>query len=125
MNPVIAKDSEHPFISHVLDLLQVIGPVRARKMFGGYGLFLQDLMFALIADDVLYFKADRESKKAFQDLNLEQFTYDKKGKVFAMSYYQAPEESLEDVNEMRLWGKRAFAAALRAAARKKKRASEA
>lgn len=117
---IIKKNSESPFVSHVLDLLQNIGPVRARKMFGGYGLFLQDLMFALIADDMLYFKADAKSEKSFRDLNLEQFTYDKKGKAFAMSYYQASEESLEDVNEMQRWGKQAFDAALRAAAKKKK-----
>jgi len=118
---IIKKEHENPFISHVLELLESIGPVRARKMFGGYGLFLQDLMFALIADDMLYFKADAESEATFCELSLEQFTYIKNGKVFAMSYYQAPEENLEDVNEMRIWARRAFDAALRADAKKKKR----
>ncbi len=117
---ILKKSHESPFVAHVLDLLQSIGPVRAKKMFGGYGLFLQDLMFALVADEMLYFKVDAKSEQAFVDLGLEQFTYHKKGKPFSMSYYQAPEESMEDVNEMCLWGTRAFDAALRASAKKKK-----
>lgn len=37
-----------------------------------------------------------------------------------MSYYQAPEEALEDSEEMNLWGNKAYAVALKAAARKLK-----
>jgi DNA transformation protein len=118
---IINKDHKNPFVSHVLELMENVGPVQARKMFGGYGLFLQDLMFALIADEMLYFKVDTKSEQDFQDLNLAQFTYNKKGRVFAMSYYQAPEESLEDMDEMQLWGMRAFEAALRAAKKKQNR----
>ncbi len=34
------------------------GPVTVRPMFGGAGIFRDGLMFALIADEVLYLKAD-------------------------------------------------------------------
>ncbi|MEC4678895.1 MAG: TfoX/Sxy family protein [Nitrospirota bacterium] len=118
---IIKKNPESPFVSHALELLQGLGPVRARKMFGGYGLFLQDLMFALVADEMLYFKVDINTERSFQDLGLQQFTYDKKGKIFSMSYYQAPEACLEDQSEMQSWGQHAFGVALRAAAKKKKK----
>jgi len=104
----------------VVELMQTIGPVSAKPMFGGHGVFLEGLMLALIADSVLYFKADKESEGEFKELGLGPFTYHKKGKEYAMSYFQAPEETLEDLEEMKIWANKAYAAALRAAARKRK-----
>jgi len=110
--------TEKEFVSYVVDIMQSIGPVGARRMFGGHGIFLDGLMFALIADSTLYLKADNESRQAFMTLGLEAFTYSKKGKEYSMSYFQAPEETLEDTDEMNIWANRAYAAALRAAARR-------
>ena len=62
-----ASGEENEFVSHVLDLMQSLGRVRARRMFGGYGIFIDGLMFALIADETLYLKADEESANAVQD----------------------------------------------------------
>ena len=36
-----------------------------------------------------------------------------------MSYYQAPEEALEDGEEMNLWANKAYGVALKAAAKKR------
>lgn len=97
-----------------------LGPVQAKRMFGGHGIFIEDLMFGLVADRTLYFKVDEESKHEFTAKGLEAFTYGKQGKTVNLSYYQAPEEALEDSGEMNRWGNKAYAAALRAAARKRK-----
>jgi DNA transformation protein len=100
--------------------MHALGPVRAKRMFGGHGIFIDDLMFGLVADNTLYLKADKESTQEFTARGLEAFTYDKKGKAVNLSYYQAPEEALEDSEEMNRWGNKAYAAALRSAARKRK-----
>jgi DNA transformation protein len=100
--------------------MQSVGPVRAKRMFGGYGIFLDDLMFGLIADNVLYLKADKETEAEFKSKGLDAFTYKKKDKILSMSYYQAPEETLEDSDEMNIWANKAYNAALRAAAKKRK-----
>ena len=113
--------TEKEFVSYVVDIMQSIGPVGARRMFGGHGIFLDGLMFALIADSTLYLKADNESRQAFMTLGLEAFTYSKKGKEFKMSYYQAPEEALEDGEEMNSWANRAYGVALKAASKKPKK----
>ena len=83
-------------------------------MFGGHGVFHEGLMFALVADDVLYLKADDVSAPAFQRLGLGPFVYDKAGTKMAMSYYLAPESILDDPDEARAWAALAFEAALRA-----------
>ena len=46
------------FISYLLELLAPFGNVRAKKMFGGHGIFKDELMFGLVADETLYLKAD-------------------------------------------------------------------
>ena len=112
---------EKEFVSYVVDLMQPLGPVYAKSMFGGHGIFLDGLMFALVADSVLYLKVDKETEQEFRDRFLEQFTYNKQGKELKMSYYQAPEETLDDADEMKHWADKGFGAALRAASKKKKK----
>ena len=115
------SNEEKAFVSYVVELMQSIGPVSAKRMFGGHGIFLDGLMFGLIADSILYLKADEETENEFKTKGLEAFAYTKKGKEFKMSYYQAPEEALEDAEEMNSWAKKAYGAALRAASKKRKK----
>ena len=116
-----SSPEEKEFTSYVVDLMQSIGPVNAKAMFGGYGIFHEGLMFGLVADSVLYLKVDKETENEFKAKGLEQFTYNKKGKEFRMSYYQAPEEALESGKEMGSWAAKAYSTALRAASKKRKK----
>lgn len=109
------------FVSYVVDLMQSIGPVYAKSMFGGHGIFLEGLMFGLVADSVLYLKVDAETVDKFKDRGLDAFTYNKKGRQLTMPYHQAPDEALEDGEEMNLWANKAYAVALRAASKKRKK----
>lgn len=111
--------SNSEFIEFLLDQLRGFGAVRARKMFGGHGIYRDDLMFALVADDVLYFKVDDTSRAIFADEGLQPFTYVKKGQAMQMSYHEAPADALEDADVMHHWAKLGFEAALRAAAQKR------
>ena len=109
--PISQADKE--FTEYIVDLMQSIGPVTVKAMFGGHGVFLDGLMFGLIADRELYLKVDKESENDFTAKGLEPFTYSKQGKPFKMSYYQAPEAALEDMEEMNVWANKAYSAALR------------
>jgi len=113
--------SEREFADHIVDLMESIGSVSARAMFGGFGIFLDGVMFGLIADNVLFFKVDQESEDELKALELEPFTYNKKGKEFKMSYYQAPAEVLEDSEAMARWALKAHRAAVRAASKRPKK----
>jgi DNA transformation protein and related proteins len=108
------------FVEHVVETMRRFGPVEAKSMFGGWGLYHQGVFFALIAGDALYIKADDESRADFEALGLEPFVYSMKdGQTLAMSYRAAPEEALESPDVMAEWARRGYAAALRAAARKR------
>jgi DNA transformation protein len=108
------------FVEFTLEMLQLFGSVIAKPMFGGYGLYIDGVMFALIADDTLYFKADELLKNEFIELGLAPFSYSKNGAQYKMSYYCAPDEVLEDYELMNVWAQKAYGAALRANKEKKR-----
>ncbi len=103
------------FIDMLTDRLTPLGPISVRRMFGGAGLFRNGLMFALIADDTLYLKADDQNRGAFETEGLGAFTYQtSSGKRSIMSYWLAPERLLDDAEEMQGWCRQAIDAAARA-----------
>ena len=112
-------DNEKQYIAYLVELMQTIGPVYAKAMFGGHGIYLHGLMFGLVEKGTLYLKVDKESELEFKQLGLEAFTYNKKDKVVKLSYFQAPDEAMEDSEEMNTWANKAYSAALRSAAKKK------
>lgn len=105
--------SSSEFVEFIIDSLELFGPVVAKRMFGGYGLYLEGIMFALVADDVLYFKVDDLSRGDFESQGLIPFTYAKNGTNCKMSYYSVPDEVLEYNKELCVWAQKGFDAALR------------
>ncbi|MCE8015458.1 TfoX/Sxy family protein [Halomonas sp. MCCC 1A17488] len=102
------------------DVFELFGPIAARRMFGGHGIYHDGLMFALVADETLYLKVDEYNLGDFERAGLEPFGYDKGGRFVRLSYYQAPEELFEDRELAAAWARRSFEAALRAQAGKRK-----
>ena len=109
------------FVENLNDVFALFGAIQAKRMFGGYGVYHDGLMFALVADDVLYLKTDKASVGSFLELGLQPFEYVKSGKKMQMSYYSAPEEIFDNPEQAKEWADRAYAAALRA--RKPKKSS--
>ncbi|MDH3387655.1 MAG: TfoX/Sxy family protein [Gammaproteobacteria bacterium] len=109
------------FATHIVDLLDPFGPCEARRMFGGFGIFHQGLMFGLIADGHLYLKADAQSRELFETEASEAFSYYKQDREYKLSYYQAPEAFFEDPDACLRWARIAFDAALRNPNKSKKK----
>lgn len=108
------------FIAYLPEVFELFGTIQIRKMFGGYGVYHDGLMFALVADETLYLKADAENAKFFEEHGLAQFAYQREGKMAKMSYYQAPAEFMEDREQANLWARRSYDAARRAQRKKRK-----
>ena len=104
------------FREFVADQLSGLGPVTVRSMFGGAGIFLDGLMFALIADDVLYFKVDDRTRERYDAEGLGAFAYNKGGRVLRMSYHEIPDRLYDDPAEMADWARDAHETARRAKA---------
>lgn len=103
------------FVAHVLELMRGAGSATARAMFGGHGVYLDGMIVGIVVADVLYLKADDETRPAFVAQGPGQFEYTtKKGVIESTGYYQPPEEALESPAAMREWLRLAQGAALRA-----------
>lgn len=102
--------------------LSPLGAIRVKSMFGGFGVYADELFFAIIDDDVLYFKADDLNRDRFTAEGCEPFRYPMKdGCLSELSYYQAPETALDDQAELLEWARLGLDAALRARAKKAKK----
>lgn len=107
------------FVTCVLHQLNQLAPVTARAMFGGHGLYAESLMFALIADEQIYLKADALNQDMFIQAGSTPFVYDRKDKPIVMSYYLLPQEVFDDMGQLRIWLESAIDAAGRNQAKKK------
>lgn len=108
--PTQKSKDEH--ITHLLGLLEPLGGVTARSMFGEYGFFKEGIMFALVYLKEFYVRVDERTKALHEARGLKQFVYvSKTGRRTPMPYYQVPTEAHDDPDEMTRWAAPAFAAA--------------
>lgn len=101
-------DSE--FVEYALRQLQVLGPVVARKMFGGHGLYCDERMFGVIDNDALYLKVDAVSRLDYVAAGMGPFA-PLPGKKAMEGYYELPLDVLESREKLAQWGRKALAAA--------------
>jgi DNA transformation protein len=96
-----------------------LGPVEARPMFGGYGLYLDGVIFALEADGCIWLKVDDETKPRFAASGSRGFVYRGKNRPVEMPYWLLPDGTEADSEAFLYWIELALAAARRGAARKR------
>ncbi len=102
------------FRDYVLEQLAPAGKVVPRRMFGGVGLYLDGLFFALIDDDSLYFKTNDANRPRYEKAGSRPFCPFSDRPNHVMAYWEVPAEVLEDAEELRQWTREALAAALAA-----------
>jgi DNA transformation protein len=117
--------NSNDFIDFVREQMSLFGPINARKMFGGHGIYLDGLMFALVDDDRLYLKVDEQSRADFVAKHCTPFTYERQGEQASLGYFEAPAEVFDDKQEMLLWARKVYEAALRKRAAPTKRSNKA
>jgi DNA transformation protein len=108
----MAKRPEpNPFVAKVLGLLTHFGDVRARAMFGGHGIYLDGVMFGLIAKDRLYFKTDAETRPHFDNVGSKPFTFRNSRGTVSTSYYEPPKRAVMTMRSLMPWAELGIIAA--------------
>lgn len=105
------------FVDWCVELLSPLGAVRAKAMFGGHGLYVDEGFVGLIAVDRLYLKADAISAPNFEAAGCVPFVYSARGKSTTMSFWSVPAEAMDSPADMASWGTLAMQAAARARAK--------
>jgi DNA transformation protein len=108
-NPLRVSDGFRQF---VLDQLEPVGGVVPRSMFGGVGLYRDDVFFGIVAGDVLYLKVDDGNRADYEAAGARPFMpYPKRSAT--MQYYAVPVAVLENPDELATWARKALDAAAR------------
>ena len=113
------------YLDYVLDQLRPFGPVVARRMFGGVGLYCDGFFFGII-DDTVYFKVDDSNRADYEARGCRKFTVTmgkETPKAVSMSYFALPEDVLEEPDDLKVWARKALSVAVAAAAAKPNKAT--
>ncbi|MEW5924012.1 MAG: TfoX/Sxy family protein [Candidatus Zixiibacteriota bacterium] len=99
------------FREYIIERLQTVVPVHWRAMFGGLGIYSNQVHFAIASDNTLYFKVNGENRRDYEEAGMSPFR-PFGGESYIMSYYEVPEDVLEDANILAVWVEKSISAAL-------------
>jgi DNA transformation protein len=109
------------FADYCCELLSGVGSPVAKRMFGGWGISVDGLTIAVIADlgklggsnQKLYLKVDEVTKAQFEVAGGKRFEMESKdGKPMGMNYFTTPDETMESPDSMLPWARLALNVAL-------------
>ena len=104
------KSEKTQFLEYVLsEVLSDVDDISHRAMFGGYGIYKDGVIFAIIAYDQLYFKVDESNRRDYEQYASTPFVYSHgKHKSTTMSYWKLPADIMEDRHEIAKWVQKSY-----------------
>ncbi len=99
---------DRPLLKDSLKLFSPLGKIKSRSMFGGFGIFADNTMFALVVNDKLHLRADKIIAKHFIEQGLKPYVYKKRGFPVVTKYFALPDEQWNDINTILLQAKRSL-----------------
>jgi len=104
----MADDSLKEFLT---DQLAALPGLRARRMFGGFGLYHDKRFFGMLIQGRLYFKTNEQTRPSYAERGMSPFVYEKGRRFESVTYFEVPPDVLEDREQLVAWAQRAVAAA--------------
>lgn len=99
-----------PFLEYVMyDVLSILPSLHARAMMGGYTLYNEGKVFAIVEGENLWFKGSKETESWYKERGAKKFSYYKtdtktgKKKKQEMNYFHVPETVIEDKEALDIW----------------------
>lgn len=86
------------FVDFVVERLEGLGDVTAKAMFGGHGLYLGPVFFAIVYDDRVYLKTDDETRGWYEERGMATFRPNERQVI--KSYHEVPADTVEDRAEL-------------------------
>ncbi|MGL5758212.1 TfoX/Sxy family DNA transformation protein [Plesiomonas sp.] len=76
------------------------GEVKSRSMFGGFGLYQGDVMFAVVSEDYLYLRACNGLEARFIARGMAPFVYTKRGRPVMLRYYKVDQMMWDNLDQL-------------------------
>lgn len=97
------------FVSYVRELLEPLGQLSDGKFFGGHAIKHRGNQFAMIMGNTLYLRVSDATRSEYETRGSKPFAYStRNGVVQVRKYYAAPEELLEDQEQLLAWARQAI-----------------
>ena len=98
------------FLTYVLeDVLGGVSKIKARRMFGGFGLYHDGAFFGIVDDGQVFFKVDDRTRSEYEAAGSAPFSYKRRDKSITIeTYYEVPADVLEDQKKAAAWARRAY-----------------
>jgi len=90
--------------TYIVEQLAALPAISTRRMFGGIGIYSDALFFALIDDDVLFFKVDDSNRDDYVSRGMKAFM-PFPGQP-SLGYFQVPPDVIEEAEELTRWARR-------------------
>jgi DNA transformation protein and related proteins len=94
------------FEGRALDRLSELGYISSRPLFGGHGVYWNDVIFGILFRGRLYFKVDEGSKGDYLARGMGPFRPNEWQTL--KSYYEVPPEVLDDQEPLLSWAREAI-----------------
>tara|TARA_B100001741_G_C16470535_1_gene559788 strand:- start:124 stop:471 length:348 start_codon:yes stop_codon:yes gene_type:complete len=99
-------------LDHALDLLHEEEGISYKRMFGGFGLFKNEISVALILDSGIYMKVNNSNKQDYVNAGSIPFSYVRNGKEIKLSNWLIPYEIMETEELFVEWFNKSYKAAI-------------
>jgi len=94
---------DKPVLKNSLKLFEKFGKVKSRSMFGGFGIFVDDTMFALVVNNLLHIRSCQSISQQFSEAGYQPYVYKKRGFPVVTKYFALPDilwKNSEDILQM-------------------------
>src|SRR5205814_8614976 len=89
---------------------------------GTLSMFCDRMLFAMVVDNMLYFRGDDGNRAAFNEAeSFPPLNYKKQGEIIDLSFWRAPERLFDEPDGLVDWARIALEAASRVAAKTKRK----
>jgi DNA transformation protein and related proteins len=78
---------DQPFVKAICQRFSLLGPMSAKTMFGGIGIYQTEVMFALVSEEKLYLRGGEALEVLYQQQGSANFIYTKRGRPVILRYY--------------------------------------
>ena len=110
-------------LESILSKLTPHGPITARAMFGGYGIYFDKKIFSILIGEQLFFRVDQSNIQDYEHYKCKPFVYEGKNKPVALPYMTLPEEILNNPKELPKWIEKSLHTSLKNRSSKRKSAA--
>lgn len=101
--------------SYVTEQLGFLGPISNRAIFGAVGIFIEERLLGIVANEVLYLHTGPSNRDDYLSRGCRQFKPYPNAFDLTTDHHQVPEQIIGDPEQLKVWGARALQAAVEAA----------